>query len=146
MQPKTDVTHAILSRDFVTRVREFIAWQSSRCCDCQVACFDCCINKHGFCTTLPISLSPSQSQFQNDEIVPYLIFPELFYWSYAFVLQDSLPKLNSYQEYRNQSCWFGLFAWQSCSMPLHSHMLQLYRTMKSRDKVSCDKIAGVISV
>ena len=69
--------------------------------------------------------------FQNDDTVPYLIFSELFDWSHAFVMQDSLLKLNYYQEYRNQSCSFGLFTRQSRSVQ-HSHMLRLYRATKSQ--------------
>ena len=89
----------------------------------------------------PFHDPPSQTQFQNDEIVPYLILSELFDWSHAFVLHDSLLKLNYSQEYRNQSCRFGLFTRQSRSVQLHSRVLRLYRAMKSRDK-----IAGVTSV
>jgi len=51
----------------------------------------------------------------------------------AFFLQDSLLKLNYHQEYRNQSCWFGLFTRRSRSVQLHSRTLRLYRAMKSRD-------------
>jgi len=37
---------------------------------------------------------PSQTQFQNGEIVPYLISSEHLDWWYAFILQDSLLKLD----------------------------------------------------
>jgi len=52
----------------------------------------------------PFHDPPSQTQFQNAETVPYLIFSELF------VLQDSPLKLNYSQEYRNWSCRFGKIA------------------------------------
>jgi len=38
----------------------------------------------------------SQTQFQNDEIVPYLVSSEHFDSSYAFASQDTLLKLNYY--------------------------------------------------
>ena len=68
----------------------------------------CRVNKHGFCTTFPGAIAlflfhdrPSQTRFQNDETVPYLILSELFAWSYAFVLQDCLLKLNYLRKCHN---------------------------------------------
>jgi len=78
----TDVTPTILSRDFVARVRDFIS------CDCRElqSLRLCRVNKHGFCTTFPVSRSAftSTSTIQDDEIVPYLVFSKLLDWSVRF--------------------------------------------------------------
>jgi len=127
----------LLSHDFVARVRDFITRQCRRRCDCQIAHCDFVSQRNMASAPLfPFHDPPSQIQFQNDEIVPYLIFSELFDWSYAFVLQDSLLKLNPYEEYHNQSCWFGLFTRQSRSVQLRSRVLRHCRAMKSRDKIA----------
>ena len=66
---KTDVTPALLSHECATLSRDKVAESQTlllSSCTLQL----CRINKHGFCTTFPVS----QAQFQNYEFVPYLIF------------------------------------------------------------------------
>ena len=74
MPPKTDVTRAILSRDFVARVRDLIARQSRRRCDCRVVTQ----TNTASAPLFPFHDPPPQTPFQNDENIPYLIFSELF--------------------------------------------------------------------
>jgi len=82
----------MLSRDTVAPVRDCITLADAvRLSGCAPRL--CRINKHGFCATFPFHDPPSQTQFQNDEVLPYVIFSEVFDRSYAFDLQDSLPEL-----------------------------------------------------
>ena len=48
--------------------------------------------------------------------------------------------LSNYEEYRNQSCWFGLVCLRDKVAVLHSRTLRYYRAMKARYKKSarCD--------
>ena len=72
---KIDVTNAILSRDKVAQVRDFIA---------VVVKLHAATLPHKLINTISAPLFPfhdptSQTLFQNDEIVPYLVFSyELF--------------------------------------------------------------------
>jgi len=60
----------ILSHECATLSAATVELQSLRLCR---------VNKHGFCTTFPVSRSAftSTSTIQDDEIVPYLVFSKL---------------------------------------------------------------------
>ena len=110
MPPKTDVTRAILSRDFVARVRDFIARQSRRRCLRLSSCRAATLSRK------QTPLLRHFSRFTNllhkhSSKMTKLFHTRSFLNSStdrtAFVPQDNLLKLNYYQEYRNQSRWFG---------------------------------------
>jgi len=79
MFSKTAVAPALSSRDFVARVRDFIARRSRRRCDCRVARCDFVAQTNtASAPVFSFHDPPSQTRFQNDETVPHLIFCELF--------------------------------------------------------------------
>jgi len=111
----------------------------------------CRINKHGFCTSFPVSLSSftnSVPKWRNCAIC-YHVF-----WTLRlivrFIVQDNLLKLNYYQEYRNQSCSIGLFTRQSRSVQLHSRTLRLgyvgLKFLPARSNVSMSNSCGSVCV
>jgi len=86
----TYVTRAILSHEFATLPAK--KSQMLRLSSCTL--LRLCRKKTNTASVplFPFHDPPSQTQFQNDEIVPYLIFSELFDYSHAIILQASLLK------------------------------------------------------
>jgi len=74
---KIDVTNAILSRDFVAQVRDFIA--HALIVELHAATLSHKLINTASAPLFPFQDPTSQTLFQNDEIVPYLVFSyELF--------------------------------------------------------------------
>jgi len=97
------------------------------------------INKHSFCATFSVSLS----SFTNTVPKWWNCSISNLFWTLrlitCFVLQDSLLKLY-YQEYRNQSCRFGLFTrqryhtWNFVLQPSHLTISKIKHLLRKSEE------------
>ena len=108
----------------------------------------CRVNKHGFCTTFPVS----RSSFTNTVPKWWNCSISNLFWTlrlivrFCFARQPTKTKLLARISSTVMLEWFGLFTRQSRSVQPHGRVLRHYRAIVAIVTKSCDKIAGVTSV
>ena len=108
----------------------------------------CRVNKHGFCTTFPVS----RSSFTNTVPKWWNCSISNLFWTlrlivrFCFARHPTKTKLLARISSTVMLEWFGLFTRQSRSVQPHGRVLRHYRAIVAIVTKSCDKIAGVTSV